>query len=100
MIKNLLALLLLLNFFVLLSPRSLWHECKHHVDTNVTKDKMESGSCFVCDYDLTTASLPFSFKFKANPNRLQEIIVLASSAKIGKFISQHGLRAPPHSFIN
>jgi hypothetical protein len=61
---------------------------------------MESGSCFVCDYDLTTASLPFIFKFKANPNRLQKVIVLASRAKIGKFISQHGLRAPPHSFIN
>ena len=61
---------------------------------------MESGSCFVCDYDLTTASLPFSFEFKANPNRLQKVIVLASRAKIGKFISQHGLRAPPLSFMN
>ncbi len=98
MIKNLPALLLLLNFFVLLSPRSLWHECKHHVDTNLTKDKMETASCFVCDYDLTTASLPFSFKFNANPNRLQIVIILASRAKIGKFNSHNGLRAPPHTF--
>lgn len=59
---------------------------------------MESGSCFVCDYDLATASLPFSFKFEVRPNSLQKVIVLASSAKIGKFIPQLGLRAPPHFF--
>lgn len=99
MIKKLLSLFLLINFFVLLSPRSFWHECKHHVDTSFSKEKMESGSCFVCDYDLTTASLPFIFKFKANPFSLHKAIVLASSAKTGKFIPQRSLRAPPNFFI-
>jgi hypothetical protein len=45
---------LLLSFFVLLTPRELWHDCEqhsnhiHHHSGTVLKEK----DCFACDFDL------------------------------------------------
>ena len=67
---------LLLSFFVLVTPRTFWHNCEHsiHSHTSTSKDPhslnhIEKKSCFACDFDLGFIDQPSSilvFKFKRN----------------------------------
>lgn len=44
---------LLLSFFVLLSPRNLWHECEdNHTFHSNSEVHLENEDCFACEYDL------------------------------------------------
>ena len=46
--------LLLLTFFVLLTPRDWWHECDHKQfsTTTLSESHFDDGSCDICDIDL------------------------------------------------
>ncbi len=46
--------LLLLTFFVLLTPRDWWHECDHKQfsTTTLNESHFDDGSCDICDIDL------------------------------------------------
>jgi len=73
-IKIWIAYSLLLSFFVLVTPRTLWHNCEH-TEHQIKKEKydshtvikLENKSCFACDFDLGFVNQPgsiFSFSFK------------------------------------
>jgi len=52
---RILSVLLLVNFFVLLSPRDWWHHCEHHEETEFSHSDthFDDGSCDFCDFDLS-----------------------------------------------
>lgn len=77
--------LLLLSFFVVLTPRSIWHDCDHeddfHVENDSTTFKNHSQKCLVCDFDLSFESpiytafeinfaAPFVNDFVYNPKKI------------------------------
>ena len=73
-IKIWIAYSLLLSFFVLVTPRTFWHNCEHsiHSHSSTSKDPhslnhIEKKSCFACDFDLGFVDQPSSilvFKFQ------------------------------------
>ncbi len=76
---------LLVSFFVLVTPRTLWHNCEHPVHSHVTKNDdphsvnhLEKKSCFACDFDLGLADQPTQivsfFTPKKHVNRTNELI--------------------------
>ena len=75
-IRICIAYSLLLSFFVLVTPRTFWHNCEHsiHSHSSTSKDPhslnhIEKKSCFACDFDLGFVDQPTSivfFKFKRN----------------------------------
>jgi len=72
-IKIWIAYCLLLSFFVLVTPRTLWHNCEHDEhqvkkenNDGVSKIKSSSKSCFTCEFDLGFVDQPneiVSFSF-------------------------------------
>lgn len=51
---------LLLSFFVVLSPRELWHDCDEHHKVHVNNEvHLEQKDCFACEFDLGIISVPY-----------------------------------------
>jgi len=100
-IKSWIASFLLLSFVVLLTPRSLWHDCTHEVEVSnhqkssgFTFDKKVS-TCDFCDYDLSLSEEPYQvlsikqqISFVEKPSSL-------SSIYIPYFDNQELRRGPP-----
>ncbi len=83
---------LLLSFLVVLSPRSIWHDCKSDSHSHYTssKDKskvhFEQKNCFACDYDLGFIDQPeiFSISFsKKQFNKFNQL--LNTQYEVSKF---------------
>ncbi len=53
--NRILSVLLLVNFFVLLTPRDWWHHCDHHevIDFSHSDTHFDDGSCNFCEFDLS-----------------------------------------------
>jgi len=51
---RILSVLLLVNFFVLLTPRDWWHHCNHNeaIEFSHSDTHFDDGSCNFCDFDL------------------------------------------------
>jgi hypothetical protein len=70
-LKRWISYSLLLSFFVVLTPRSFWHDCDSeshsHYNSSNKKSKVhfEQKDCFACDYDLGFIDQPdfFSISF-------------------------------------
>ena len=70
-VKSFITYCLLLSFFVLLTPRDIWHECEHHAvehhemdhQHSSTNQSFEDGNCNVCDFDLGIISQPTFIRF-------------------------------------
>ena len=63
------AYILLIAFGVLLTPRSIWHECDHddeHSEWSFGHDHLEK-KCYACDYDMDAALQPVSYKMAVIP---------------------------------
>jgi hypothetical protein len=97
--KRLFGFLLIISFFVVLSPRNWWHT--HHSEHNSTEKLAKSEAnfsqdhCFACDFDLSTAhvSEPVFFKnyqdqFDNTPTALPFNVAIASK-------SNHVNKGPP-----
>ena len=93
---------LLLSFFVLVTPRTLWHNCEHTEhqiqkknNDSQTKTKLENKSCFACDFDLGFVDQPgsiVSFDFKKfYPKTVEKPILTASKIVLPLFSK----RGPP-----
>lgn len=96
---RILSVLLLVNFFVLLTPRDWWHHCDHHEEFQFSHSDthFDDGSCHFCDFDLgffTIHKVPFYRALKVNYPQFQT----ASTAKNEKEeIQAFLLRGPPNS---
>ncbi len=84
---------------MLLTPRSLWHECDHssHFKSHLKKElpgktKIEN-KCFACDFDIDCIDKPgsiLSFYFpKSYPNPLLDCAYSVQKAEFNPF-SQRG----------
>lgn len=66
-LKRWISYSLLLSFFVVLTPRTFWHNCKteshsHYSSSNEKlKVHFEQKDCFACDYDLGFIDQPVFF---------------------------------------
>jgi hypothetical protein len=66
MLKFLLSVSLLISFLVLLTPRTVWHECKHHDLEHhhaSNEQTFDQNDCFACDFDLGIISQPTFIRF-------------------------------------
>ena len=52
---RILSVLLLVNFFVLLTPRDWWHQCDHYetIEFSHSDTHFDDDSCDFCDFDLS-----------------------------------------------
>jgi len=101
-IKIWIAYSLLLSFFVLVTPRTLWHNCEH-TEHQIKKEKydshtvikLENKSCFACDFDLGFVNQPgsiFSFSFKKfYPKSIEKPLITANKVVLPLFSK----RGPP-----
>jgi hypothetical protein len=101
-IKIWIAYSLLLSFFVLVTPRTLWHECEHTTHSHSTNSKdphslnhIEKKSCFACDFDLGFVDQPgsvLSFAFeKFFPKSIEKPFITAYKTELPHFSE----RGPP-----
>jgi hypothetical protein len=92
---------LLLSFVVLVTPRTLWHDCAHEVDASHHQKssgftfKKKVSTCDFCEYDLSLSEEPLSFfRFK------QRIIFTVKptfykALYVQYFVNQELRRGPP-----
>lgn len=97
-VKKLLAYALLLSFFVVWTPRDLWHDCDNTHESSRQHDPQEvhfeKGHCFVCDFDLYTADMPVWLDFRfAAPVYAAETILFPAHAS--RSVEHTQLRGPP-----
>lgn len=102
-VKSFITYCLLLSFFVLLTPRDIWHECEHHAvehhdmdpHHSSTDPSFEDGNCNVCDFDLGFVTRPsfvqFTFDKQVFVNRLYTVFSFFTKDKFQQFTH----RGPP-----
>lgn len=97
---------LLLSFWMLFTPRGLWHEHGHEehqvcgksdvaLDNEHGHDFEFKGDCFACDFDLDVAPQPFGFAYRFTP-----VVYFVCSDYANYFVAQEkvdsdSLRGPP-----
>lgn len=96
--KSIIAYSLMLSFLVLLTPRSIWHECEHHDlehKHSSNEQTYDQNDCFACDFDLGIISQPsfiqFIFEKNVYVNRTYTAFSLFTKDKFQHF--SH--RGPP-----
>lgn len=58
------AYLLLAVFFILVTPRSWWHDCHEHAKVENHHTQLKQEHCQACDFYVGNASsLPFTFHY-------------------------------------
>jgi|TARA_R110000737_G_scaffold182215_1_gene205554 hypothetical protein len=69
-VKRIIAFALLASFFVVLSPREIWHSHNHVAEKTLaelqiqkTDNSFHSADCFVCDFSLSLFTVHDEFKF-------------------------------------
>jgi hypothetical protein len=99
-VKNkIISVLLLLTFFVLLSPRDWWHDCHHEQfsTTSLSENHFDDGSCDICDIDLgffTVQSILFYRSDK--PTRPTDVSAGLLDKENTPYLS-FSLRGPPQN---
>jgi hypothetical protein len=90
------ALILLLGFFIALTPRSWWHDCDSHHDIEISgKVHVEKDNCFVCDFDLGELEQPFHFQFNFN-TAFNSFSLLKDVYSFNSSLSGFSHRGPPN----
>ena len=72
---------LLLSFFVLLTPRTIWHDCDQDSHSHISKnDHLEhdfkfKGKCYACDFSIDFMEIhDFQiYHFKSQPIALNQV---------------------------
>lgn len=94
---RILSVLLLVNFFVLLTPRDWWHHCEHHeaIEFSHADTHFDDDSCHFCDFDLSLFTI-HNFHFFAPKKQLFIAVSIAEIAnKEQAAIQSFLLRGPP-----
>jgi hypothetical protein len=92
---------LLLSFFVLLTPRTAWHECEHdehHQNVHQSSEThVEQDDCFACDFDLGFISQPIATVFFFEKTHFPKNI--APSTTVLYLVSNYSFsrRGPPQT---
>jgi hypothetical protein len=90
------AYALLLSFFVVLTPRELWHECDHHHDIeNSNEIHFENGDCFACDFGLGFIDQPHYFFFSFTKILFDNNLVFSVSNYFKSEFHLFSHRGPP-----
>lgn len=61
------SIILLLSVFILNTPRSWWHNCKHKIESSNSKEKFfteKSFDCDFCDHDLSAFTVHSYYFFQ------------------------------------
>jgi hypothetical protein len=70
-LRRVASYLLLFSFFVLLTPRDLWHDCDHdHSVQSSHEKKIDKDDCFACDYGLGVIAATSDFNHIPFYNKL------------------------------
>jgi len=101
-IKSWIATFLLLSFVVLLTPRSLWHNCAHesaltyhHRKSVGLSFEKKVPNCDFCDYTLSLAEEALSFLRIRKRIAFSENQINFSSLYVQCFDNQELRRGPP-----
>lgn len=94
---RILSVLLLVNFFVLLTPRDWWHHCDHHeaIEFSHSDTHFDDGSCHFCDFDLSvfTVHQPHFFASQKGNFFSFEKLLISNFQQVS--FSSFLLRGPP-----
>jgi hypothetical protein len=101
-IKIWIAYSLLLSFFVLVTPRTLWHNCEHttHSHSSSSKDPhslnhIEKKSCFACDFDLGFIDQPNLISYVVQKQYFPLNVKVLFSKYISSTFDNFSHRGPP-----
>ena len=91
--------LLLLTFFVLLTPRDWWHECDHKQfsTTTLSESHFDDGSCDICDIDLGFFTIQSILFFRSDKPTLPTVVSAGLLDKENTPYLSFSLRGPPHN---
>ena len=96
---RILSVLLLVNFFVLLTPREWWHHCDHHeaIEFSHSDTHFDDGSCNFCEFDLGSFTIHNFHFFTAKKQLFIAVSVAEITNKEQAAIQSFLLRGPPSS---
>jgi hypothetical protein len=91
--------LLLLTFFVLLSPRDWWHDCHHEQfsTTSLRENHFDDGSCDICDFDLGFFTVQSILFYRSNKPTLPTLVSVGVLDKENIPYFSFSLRGPPQN---
>lgn len=91
--------LLLLTFFVLLSPRDWWHECHHEQfsTTSLSETHCDDGSCDICDIDLGFFTVQSILFYRSDKPALPSEVLAELLDKENTPYQSFSLRGPPQN---
>jgi hypothetical protein len=96
-VKKVIAYCLLLSFFVVLTPRSFWHDCDHHHSSNQKETVVKEKDCFACDFSLGIIDQPQQFNYRFNKSYFAKFDLTIASLYFKKKFEQFSHRGPPIS---
>jgi len=101
-VRKIIVISLLLSFFVVLSPRSLWHNHNHdesksslHLTSEHT-NQFEASDCFVCDFNLSLFTVQSAFVFEKYSNQVVSKPITKESIVNSDFYYCQPQRGPPY----
>lgn len=92
------SIILLLSVFILNTPRSWWHNCKHKIESsnNLGKSFKENTSdCDFCDYDLSAFTIHTYDFFIAKKSFISHQSIDLCNHLLVSSINLNKLRGPP-----
>lgn len=85
-----------MSFFVVLTPREIWHHCEDHHDIENSNDThFEKGDCFVCDFGLGFIDQPHYFFFSFEKCSFEKEVQFSVSNYLKKEFHHFSHRGPP-----
>jgi hypothetical protein len=91
--------LLLLTFFVLITPRGWWHDChdQQFSTTSFSENHFDNGSCDICDFDLGLFTVQSILFYRSDKPSLPTVISVGLLDKGKTPYLSFSLRGPPQN---
>jgi hypothetical protein len=98
-LKLIIAYTLLASFFVLLTPRKIWHDCDHHKVIDSSEIHFDKDECYACDFSLSVVSQPQVFTYYFIKAYFTKFDLTLSSLYFKKKFEHFPHRGPPTSIF-
>jgi len=97
-LSSIISWLLLSSFFVLFTPRQIWHECDHDHKTDSSHEvSIDHDDCFACDYGLGFIESKGELRFHLTKQQIPALDLRSESfLSAGRFYS-FSHRGPPNA---